>query len=137
MVPWLASLAKANIAVCGGFDGWHLPAKGAWQTVFAASFISISRSLLFTQAIPLVVPSVRNRIQHVGLSMVAAKHAFVQTYTSGISRISIKLRERCLPGICVPYWIGFAMLVGAELNPDIAKIEKHGPSSIMRIDFAA
>ncbi len=42
------------------------------------------------------------------------------------------------------YWTGFAMLVGAELNSELAKItregpvqEKHEPSSITKIDFAA
>src|ERR1700746_1532958 len=42
------------------------------------------------------------------------------------------------------YWTGFAMLVGAELNSELAKIsrkgkieEKHEPSSITRINFAA
>ena len=42
------------------------------------------------------------------------------------------------------YWTGFAMLVGAELNSELAKIssegpiaEKHEPSDITRIDFAA
>ena len=42
------------------------------------------------------------------------------------------------------YWTSFAMLVGAELNSELAKIsregkieEKHEPSSITRIDFAA
>lgn len=42
------------------------------------------------------------------------------------------------------YWTGFAMLVGAELNSELAKIstrgkieEKHEPSSITRIDYAA
>ena len=42
------------------------------------------------------------------------------------------------------YWTGFAMLVGAELNSELAKIskegkieEKHEPSPITRIDYAA
>jgi len=42
------------------------------------------------------------------------------------------------------YWTGFAMLVGAELNAELAKIssegkieEKHEPPSITKIDFAA
>jgi uncharacterized BrkB/YihY/UPF0761 family membrane protein len=42
------------------------------------------------------------------------------------------------------YWTGFAMLVGAELNCELAKIshegkieEKHEPSPITKIDFAA
>ncbi len=42
------------------------------------------------------------------------------------------------------YWTGFAMLVGAELNSELAKIstggpiaEKHEPADITRIDFAA
>jgi membrane protein len=42
------------------------------------------------------------------------------------------------------YWIGFAMLVGAELNSELAKIsrkgkieEKHEPPRITKIDFAA
>jgi membrane protein len=42
------------------------------------------------------------------------------------------------------YWTGFAMLVGAELNSELAKIsdkgpveEQHQPPSITRIDFAA
>ena len=42
------------------------------------------------------------------------------------------------------YWTGFAMLVGAELNAELAKItsegkieEKHEPPSITRIDLAA
>jgi len=42
------------------------------------------------------------------------------------------------------YWTGFAMLVGAELNEELANIskegklqEKHEPPSITRIDFAA
>ena len=42
------------------------------------------------------------------------------------------------------YWTGFAMLVGAELNSELAKIsregpiaEKHEPSDITRIDSAA
>jgi membrane protein len=42
------------------------------------------------------------------------------------------------------YWTGFAMLVGAELNCQLAKIsrggkieEKHEPSPITKIDFAA
>ena len=42
------------------------------------------------------------------------------------------------------YWTGFAMLVGAELNSELAKIskegkieEQHEPSPITRIDFAA
>jgi membrane protein len=42
------------------------------------------------------------------------------------------------------YWTGFAMLVGAELNCELAKIstegkieEKHEPSPITRIDFSA
>jgi membrane protein len=42
------------------------------------------------------------------------------------------------------YWTGFALLVGAELNCELAKIsaegrieEKHEPSPITRIDFAA
>ena len=42
------------------------------------------------------------------------------------------------------YWTGFAMLVGAELNSELAKIssqgkieEKHEPSPITKIDFAA
>jgi membrane protein len=42
------------------------------------------------------------------------------------------------------YWTGFAMLVGAELNSELAKISKEGkieeqrqPSPITRIDFAA
>jgi len=42
------------------------------------------------------------------------------------------------------YWTGFAMLVGAELNAELANIskegklqEKHEPPSITRIDFAA
>jgi membrane protein len=42
------------------------------------------------------------------------------------------------------YWMGFALLVGAELNCELAKIsaqgkieEKHEPSSTTRIDFAA
>ena len=42
------------------------------------------------------------------------------------------------------YWTGFAMLVGAELNEELAKIskegklqEKHEPPSIAKIDFAA
>ena len=42
------------------------------------------------------------------------------------------------------YWIGFAMLVGAELNSELAKIssdgkieENHEPSPITSIDFAA
>ena len=42
------------------------------------------------------------------------------------------------------YWTGFAMLVGAELNEEFAKIskegklqEKHEPPSITKIDFAA
>ena len=42
------------------------------------------------------------------------------------------------------YWIGFAMLVGAELNTELAKIsrkgkieEKHEPPPITKIDFAA
>jgi membrane protein len=42
------------------------------------------------------------------------------------------------------YWTGFAMLVGAELNAELAKIssegkieEKHQPPSITRIDLAA
>jgi membrane protein len=42
------------------------------------------------------------------------------------------------------YWTGFALLVGAELNEELAKIskegkleEKHEPPSITKIDFAA
>ena len=42
------------------------------------------------------------------------------------------------------YWTGFAMLVGAELNAELAKIssagrvqEKHEPAAITRIDLAA
>jgi membrane protein len=42
------------------------------------------------------------------------------------------------------YWSGFAMLVGAELNAELAKIsregklkEKHEPPAITKIDFAA
>jgi len=42
------------------------------------------------------------------------------------------------------YWTGFAMLVGAELNSELAKIsnrgplpEKQQPAEITRIDFAA
>jgi membrane protein len=42
------------------------------------------------------------------------------------------------------YWTGFAMLVGAELNSELAKLSKQGrieekqePSSITRIDYAA
>jgi len=42
------------------------------------------------------------------------------------------------------YWTGFAMLVGAELNSELAKIsregpvqKKHEPSSITKIDLAA
>jgi len=42
------------------------------------------------------------------------------------------------------YWTGFGMLVGAELNSELAKIsdkgpveEQHQPPSITRIDFAA
>jgi membrane protein len=42
------------------------------------------------------------------------------------------------------YWTGFAMLVGAELNEELARIskegklqEKHEPPSITKIDFAA
>jgi membrane protein len=42
------------------------------------------------------------------------------------------------------YWTGFAMLVGAELNAEVAKItregkleEKHQPEAITKIDFAA
>ena len=42
------------------------------------------------------------------------------------------------------YWTGFAMLVGAELNSELAKIsskgkieEKHEPPPIKKIDFAA
>jgi membrane protein len=42
------------------------------------------------------------------------------------------------------YWTGFAMLVGAELNQELAKIskegklqEKHEPPSITKIDLAA
>jgi membrane protein len=42
------------------------------------------------------------------------------------------------------YWTGFAMLVGAELNEELAKIskegklqEKHEPPAITKIDFAA
>src|SRR5437773_1793145 len=42
------------------------------------------------------------------------------------------------------YWTGFAILVGAELNSELAKIssegrisEKHEPPPITRIDFAA
>ena len=42
------------------------------------------------------------------------------------------------------YWTGFAMLVGAELNAELAKIsrhsrvqEKHEPPAITRIDLAA
>ena len=42
------------------------------------------------------------------------------------------------------YWTGFAMLVGAELNEELAKIskegklpEKHEPPSITKIDPAA
>jgi membrane protein len=42
------------------------------------------------------------------------------------------------------YWTGFALLVGAELNCELAKVsvqgkigEKHEPSPITRIDFAA
>ena len=42
------------------------------------------------------------------------------------------------------YWTGFAMLVGAELNSELAKIsrdgeleEKHEPSPITRNDLAA
>jgi membrane protein len=42
------------------------------------------------------------------------------------------------------YWTGFAMLVGAELNEELAKIskegklpEKHQPDSIIKIDLAA
>ena len=42
------------------------------------------------------------------------------------------------------YWTGFAMLVGAELNSELAKIssegkieEKHEPPPITKIDFAA
>ena len=42
------------------------------------------------------------------------------------------------------YWTGFAILVGAELNCELAKIstegkieEKHEPSPITRIDFSA
>ena len=41
------------------------------------------------------------------------------------------------------YWTGFAMLVGAELNSELAKIskagkieEKHEPPAITRIDYA-
>ena len=42
------------------------------------------------------------------------------------------------------YWTGFAMLAGAELNAELAKIgrhgrvqEKHEPPAITRIDLAA
>jgi len=42
------------------------------------------------------------------------------------------------------YWTGFAMLVGAELNEELAKASKAGklqqkqqPPSITKIDFAA
>jgi hypothetical protein len=42
------------------------------------------------------------------------------------------------------YWTGFAMLVGAELNQELARVgkegklqEKHEPPSITRIDLAA
>jgi len=42
------------------------------------------------------------------------------------------------------YWTGFAMLVGAELNCELAKVsaqgrieEKHEPSLITKIDLAA
>jgi len=42
------------------------------------------------------------------------------------------------------YWTGFAMLVGAELNAELAKISRHGrvqekhePPAITRIDLAA
>jgi uncharacterized BrkB/YihY/UPF0761 family membrane protein len=42
------------------------------------------------------------------------------------------------------YWTGFAMLLGAELNGELAKIsgkgsvqEKHEPASITKIDLAA
>jgi len=42
------------------------------------------------------------------------------------------------------YWTGFAMLVGAELNSELAKIssegrieEKREPPPITKIDFAA
>jgi len=42
------------------------------------------------------------------------------------------------------YWTGFAMLVGAELNSELAKMsnegkleEKHEPHDITKIDLAA
>jgi membrane protein len=42
------------------------------------------------------------------------------------------------------YWTGFAILVGAELNSELAKVsqegkieEKHEPSPITKIDYAA
>jgi len=42
------------------------------------------------------------------------------------------------------YWTGFAMLAGAELNAELAKIsregrlqEKHEPPALTRIDLAA
>jgi membrane protein len=153
----LLVVALAVIVVGPKFGGW-IAAKAHLSSVFVLLWpymqwtIAVGFTVLAVEVLYFLAPNVKQRFLAtlpgailavgcwIGLSYLLGVYFrhfahFNQTYGTLGAAIALMIWL---------YWTGFAMLVGAELNAELAKIskagkipEKHEPPAITKIDLAA
>lgn len=161
---WLAMITGAlllnalSVMIVGPrFGGWlagrvHLSSLFVWLWPYIHWSIAVGFTILAVEVLYYLAPNVKQRFlatlpgavvavgSWIGLSYLLGVYFrhfanFNKTYGTLGAAIALMMWL---------YWTGFAMLVGAELNAELAKISREGklpeksePAAITRIDFAA
>ena len=156
-IGFLVLVAISVMIVGPGFGEWlvsraHLSGLFALLWPYLHWTIAIIFAVLAVEVLYFFAPNIKQRFRAtlpgavlaiacwIGLSYLLGKYfrhfgSFNKTYGTLGAAIALMVWL---------YWTGFAMLVGAELNCELAKVsrqgkieEKHEPPPITRIDFAA
>jgi len=151
-------LVALSVMIVGPRFGEWLAAKVHLSTVFALLWpyihwsIAVGFTILAVEALYFWAPNVKQRFLATLPGAILAVACWIGlSYLLGIYFRSFANFNKTYGtfGAAVAlmtwlYWTGFAMLLGAELNSELAKIsragpvqEKQEPSSITKIDFAA
>jgi membrane protein len=151
-------LVALSVMIVGPRFGEWLAAKVHLSTVFALLWpyihwsIAVGFTILAVEALYFWAPNVKQRFLSTLPGAILAVVCWIAlSYLLGIYFRSFANFNKTYGtfGAAVAlmtwlYWTGFAMLVGAELNSELAKISREGPvqekqepSSITKIDFAA
>lgn len=151
-------LVALSVMIVGPRFGEWLTAKVHLSTLFALLWpyihwsIAVGFTILAVEALYFWAPNVKQRFLATLPGAVLAVGCWIAlSYLLGIDFRSFTNFNKTYGTFAAAvalmtwlYWTGFAMLVGAELNSELAKISREGrvqekqePSSITKINFAA